>query len=422
MAEAVGSSANKFKCDGCGRSYTWKPELAGRRVKCKCGQVMSVPKESPAAAQDDNDDALYALADIEEKASKNQPVMVVEAPVTPAKPKAKSGGGGGRGGAGVGLKAAGVPLAYQSGPTRFERERGDVTMDMTRDVYAPLVLLVFGLGIYVTYYAVHYHLTGTGIAFTTLGLGIMTAFKAALLIGFALVAAGPLGVSFGSPLTAVLKLAALAVFADGVTTWVDAGVASMAGGAGGMSSLISFPIALAIYWTLLIYLFSMDPGDSWMVVVLLAVFDSIVRWVLLLVLLNTVLSWGGVASSAMPSMGSGSSSKISSQTVGRVNDLKDAKALEEARAFINDGHQALFHEYVEDWYANGCPNVWFVVTRDFNGKRDPYQVCVELPKDKTKRAKCYEIYNRYLDKEKLHPDDPADLKDTGEPYLFVPLR
>src|SRR5205814_9731387 len=136
------------------------------------------------------------------------------------------GGGGGRGGAGVGLSAAGVPLAYQSGPTRFERERGDVTMDMTTDVYAPVAFLLAGLTFYVGYYAFHYHMTPAGVAATTVGLSIMTAIKATFLIGFALVAAGPLGVSFGNPATAILKLAAMAAFNDGVTTWVDAGVAA----------------------------------------------------------------------------------------------------------------------------------------------------------------------------------------------------
>ena len=36
------------------------------------------------------------------------------------------------------------------------------------------------------------------------------------------------------------------------------------------SRMSEFPVALVIYWTLLIYLFSMDPGDSWMVVVILS--------------------------------------------------------------------------------------------------------------------------------------------------------
>jgi type II secretory pathway pseudopilin PulG len=47
-------AAGKFSCDGCGKSYSWKPELAGRRVKCKCGQAMSVPATDPAAAAADD--------------------------------------------------------------------------------------------------------------------------------------------------------------------------------------------------------------------------------------------------------------------------------------------------------------------------------------------------------------------------------
>src|SRR5439155_16399317 len=174
-----------------------------------------------------------------------------------------------------------------------------------RDVYVPAALFVLGMLIYVGYYAIRYQLGGTGVAFVALGLGIMTAFKAAMLIGFALVVAGPLGVSFGGPATAALKLAALAVFTDGVITWVDAGTAKLAGGTGAFEGLLSFPVALACYWLLLIYLFSMDPGDSWIVVILLAVFDFIVRWVILLLLLKIVLGWGGAAAVNVPSFGGG---------------------------------------------------------------------------------------------------------------------
>src|SRR5258706_7878857 len=67
----MGSSttAGKFSCDACGKSYTWKAELAGKRVKCKCGAVMTVPASDPAAAAvveealpPDFED-LYALAE-----------------------------------------------------------------------------------------------------------------------------------------------------------------------------------------------------------------------------------------------------------------------------------------------------------------------------------------------------------------------
>src|SRR5438128_10730312 len=44
------SSSGKIVCGACGRQYGWKPELAGRTVKCKCGAAITVTRESPVAA------------------------------------------------------------------------------------------------------------------------------------------------------------------------------------------------------------------------------------------------------------------------------------------------------------------------------------------------------------------------------------
>jgi hypothetical protein len=84
-----------FSCTACGRQYRWKPELAGKSVKCKCGSPVKVPREmgasaplaepqaaarsapprpaakkqaapvASAAPSDDGLDALYALAEQE---------------------------------------------------------------------------------------------------------------------------------------------------------------------------------------------------------------------------------------------------------------------------------------------------------------------------------------------------------------------
>ncbi|HSI33500.1 MAG: hypothetical protein ACAI43_23190 [Phycisphaerae bacterium] len=42
--------AGRFVCSGCGKGYAWKPELAGKRVKCKCGAAISVPAVMPGGA------------------------------------------------------------------------------------------------------------------------------------------------------------------------------------------------------------------------------------------------------------------------------------------------------------------------------------------------------------------------------------
>lgn len=47
--------AGKFTCAACAREYFWKPELAGRTGKCKCGAAMSVPAEDPEVAEASRD-------------------------------------------------------------------------------------------------------------------------------------------------------------------------------------------------------------------------------------------------------------------------------------------------------------------------------------------------------------------------------
>jgi hypothetical protein len=41
----------KVAC-ACGKQYTWKPELAGKRAKCKCGGIVNFPATRPGADQD----------------------------------------------------------------------------------------------------------------------------------------------------------------------------------------------------------------------------------------------------------------------------------------------------------------------------------------------------------------------------------
>lgn len=39
-----------FGCDSCGRRFKWKAALAGRVVKCRCGEVITIPDREPAGA------------------------------------------------------------------------------------------------------------------------------------------------------------------------------------------------------------------------------------------------------------------------------------------------------------------------------------------------------------------------------------
>lgn len=420
----------KFGCDSCGRTYSWKQEIAGKRVKCKCGSVMTVPRElAPPEPQLDD---LYDLAPSEEESQRAHAAAPVVMPVAATagasvagqpvrKPKAPKQG------------AAGV-LPYQRGQTAREKEltSSATLLDKKRDLWVPLALIIIGLGFYIFHYAVKYKLGGTGIAVTGVLLTGVALFKASLLMGFAFVTAGPLGVSYGGILTAALKFCAIAVFGDATMTWLEFAADKLLGVDGIMASCITFPFSLGLYWILLIKLFDMDAGDSWMVVSILYVFDMVIRFVLGMVLLAMVLKMGGAAlpmggPTGLPAIGGGGGvsanptvAEEDAEMEAHIEELRDHQCLKEAREFIAGGRQGVLGKPTEDWYAAGCPNVWFEVERDINGRMDPQGVIVELPADKEKRKQCYEILKAYY-KNAGFGDDTDD-KDTGHKYLEVMIQ
>jgi hypothetical protein len=166
----------------------------------------------------------------------------------------------------------------------------------------------------------------------------------------------------------------------------------------------------------------MDASDSWFVVIVLAAFDFIMRWVILLFLLKIILSWGGVALPGAIGAGGGGAAAMSNDPLAvSVQEWKTNKQLEEASAYIEGGRQEILRPYVKDWYAAGCKNIWFVVGRNFEGKGVASMVVVELPKDKDSRTKCYEILKKYYDGAQIGYE-PEDLQDDGMKYMEVEIR
>jgi hypothetical protein len=325
--------------------------------------------------------------------------------------------------AGPAMSKSGIPLAYQRPLTGREKEAAgsDSHIDPRRDIQAPLALLLTGAALYVGYYAIHYDLGLSGIIATGVGLAIMTVFETVILMGFALVVASPLGVSFGGIGTAILKLAAIVLICDGITTCFDGLLSRYMGPFGGSIfgfGAIGFPIALGIYWSTMIYLFSMDPGDSWLVVVILAIFYRIMRIVLILLLLKMILSFGGIGGSAIaiPSVGGGT--PVSNPVIDEINDAKAKNELKEARKYASDNGRRAEAPTIDGWYSAGAKTVWYEMDRDETGKLEPYRLVVELPADKDKRTKIYSIGRAYLDGNKMFYD-PASMQDKGDQYMLM---
>jgi hypothetical protein len=132
----------RIVCDGCGKTYKWKPQLAGKRVKCACGAVVTVPTAAVAEEPAELDD-LYALAsDAESKraAAESEAPIAVQAPapiVPPPTPVVKPG-----------LAAAGVkdplPFVYRR-KGLAEEPKEQIKPSPLRDWVLPAGLVPLGL-------------------------------------------------------------------------------------------------------------------------------------------------------------------------------------------------------------------------------------------------------------------------------------
>jgi hypothetical protein len=401
MSEVI----TKFSCGACGRKHNWKKELAGRQGKCKCGQVITVPTEP-----DNEDFGEYDLADAvadAERAAARMPPTIIDVAPPPPRPASSS----------KPAKSKPVPASPQ-----INRRDDDVLVDRNRDLIVPSVLTVVGATLYVAYYINHYHLGFDAVGSLILGLGLIAVLETGLLIGFALAVAGPLNVGFGDVRFAVGKFAGLAIFCDGVTVWVDGFVSKYAGGFG--SGIFGFgvlglPVAFAIYWVGMGYLFGLDPGESSLVVTILTVFYRIVRTILVVLLLSVVLGHAGISRSdtGIPTFGPGAPPN---PMVDEMEQAKQSNHLVEARDFATKTFRSAAIPSIDAWYAAGAKNVYYEVDRDINGRATPFQVVVELPTDAAARAKCYQIAKNWCDNFRMSFASES-LHDTGDPYLTVPV-
>jgi hypothetical protein len=411
-----------FGCASCNRSYAWKPEIAGKRAKCKCGNVMTVPDQAPAPPappEPQADDGMYDFAEPAPTKSPPKTAPKAASPSLPSFARTNAARAAAVPGAAAPAAAKPAPLNYQRGPTDREKflASDEVLVDRRRDYHAPIALLVTGVLLYMSYYTIHYSLGPAGILTTGIGLIIVTVLETAALVGFAFVVAGPLGVSFGSVGTAILKLAATVVLCDGIITVFDAAMLKILGVnfGGGFFGFGAFglPIVVLTYLCCFIYLFSMDPGDARTVVMVLSVFYRVLRLVLFLLLLNAILSFSGVHKFA-------NATSASNPVTDAVEDAKSRGLLEEGKQYTNDHGMYIEGEYVKEWYDAGCKNVWFQVSRDINGHGTALDIVLELPDDPTARAKCFDVEKKYYDKTQQFYD-PKLMKDNGDPYEIVSL-
>jgi hypothetical protein len=191
------SDRNRIVCPSCGKRYAWKPQLAGKRVKCACGEAFTVPAEAPGDAAVEADD-LYAFND--------EPAAVASAPraaVAPATPTA------------VPPPLPQLPAAAPKAPEVLTYESKRVVEQKRKamfehwrltDLWLPLSLVVLGIA---CRQLVPYMGTAIGGARLTVTIALVAlglAFNIVLMIAAMKVAAMLADVEFGHPAQATVKL------------------------------------------------------------------------------------------------------------------------------------------------------------------------------------------------------------------------
>jgi hypothetical protein len=238
-----------FECIGCGRRYRWKPELAGRAVKCACGKAVLVPATEPADDVYDFADGPDPVLPARSSVSAVQPVEGV------ALPMAKAAGPAGSGG---------PPLAYAQPRANAVDE---YFPDRVKDFQAPLAFLVGG--ILVEFVAGWIHARGgtRGMTLAMAEVGVGLVVGTALMLVAMRIAAKFRSLSFGAFWTAVLKLSAISVAPGAAITASYVFLRPIPFG-----FLLSWGLGFCLYFALLGFFFDLDQSDTWYCVwVILAV-------------------------------------------------------------------------------------------------------------------------------------------------------
>ena len=282
-----GSVKSSFNCPKCGKRWTWKPPLAGKKVKCRCGAVFAVPAKPPAPsaaprppapakppasanpallapitasiAPPDQEDSLYDLAPgVEKIEPPPKPLPVAQEAPAAAPPKkaiARILNYGGN----PGLAAAAKPAAQRA-------DIGDIWEgNKVKNLIVPISLVVAACALNVCVNLFFSQNASRSMAIAAIDMGVRVGVDVPVMLLACFIAAKLLDVSFGPVGPAILKLCSIAVAPEGIMSlFLLAGI--LLGGAHGSGALlgglygllIGWAASLFLYWWLFYYYFDLQ--------------------------------------------------------------------------------------------------------------------------------------------------------------------
>lgn len=227
----------RFSCPACGQRFHWRPEFAGRAVKCKCGATFQ---------------ASLGGTDLVE----NRPPPIAEEPPPPP----------------AGKRVIASNLPPRAGRAIHEMAAEEAETGPIRDVIVPVVLLAIG-GI--ARFSQVWAYAGTEKLPTAKAVVLWICellIGGAAMLGGAMAVAAMMGANFGPPARAVLKLLGIWLFAAAAACFVaklDAQPMSMRG------IILAFHVVLLIYFVGVAWLFRLDLQEALLTAVVISVLQGL---------------------------------------------------------------------------------------------------------------------------------------------------
>ena len=414
------ATSPSISCPHCGRAFPWKPALAGKKGKCSCGQILTIPITPPAPPPPAEDalDALYSLAE------PAPDVLPAPPPVHPSRPA--------------------LSLEY-SKPPKPEFSY-DALTDNLRDVYIPTGLLVAGFIAILVWAATQLSLPPALLAIVSLITGVTTAVKTFIIIGLAILFAPALGVSFGFLRTAILKFAAILVVTDAALLWLEFIMEST--GAIPTSgryyvrgtATVNLLLATAIIGFLIHYLFDMDPDEMGKIAVAMAVMSRLIGFgmkILAVVIISAIVaSISPTPPTAAAPATPATAASVNAATPAPTSPPPNAIRIIETPAdrdivqrlaknpFIRDGRESRnqlastrgMREFIDRTLAAGAVKVSIELG---NKNLQPANAYVELPTDPAARGRCFSEAAAVCQSYGHRVDSTSD---TNQRYLTVSFK
>ena len=299
------SQIQNFHCIGCNKSYRWKPELAGKKAKCKCGQVMEVPAEPP---QPPEEEGLYDLVDEAPPRPQVQGPVMSPPASAPARPAVAPASG----------RIVSPVLPYASVARPRLRDEDSAGEERGKHLFLPVGLIVVGtiLALFVNMRFYDISLAGAALV-----VGIKLLIDLVLIFIGCLIAIKLMDISLGSPGEAILKICAIAIAPGALGGLIELWVGPAAG------MLVGF-LMLGVYFILFKVFFDLDGGEMMILTVIIWLIRTWVGYFLAAVVLLSLMTALG-ASSRGGSGGSGTANPTHSPALSPADSSQQMDVDEE---------------------------------------------------------------------------------------------